>query len=65
MNARLWMMWWSGVFAVAAFVHLMRTLTNVSVVVGSLSIPRWLSWAVFPLAGLAAGWLMRRALANR
>ena len=59
---RLWMMWWSGVFSVATFVHLMRALSGVSVAIGRVSIPLSVSWVVFPITGFMAGWLMRKAL---
>lgn len=62
---RLWRMWWSGVFAVAAFVHLMRALANLSVTIGTVAIPMWVSWAVFPIAGFIAGWLTRIALERK
>ncbi len=62
---RLWRMWWSGVFAVAAFIHLMRALANLPVSIGTLAIPIWVSWVVFPLAGVLSGWLMRLALERK
>ena len=62
---RLRRMWWSGVFAVAAFVHLMRALANLSVTIGTLTIPMWVSWVVFPVAGFLSGWLMRIALERK
>ena len=58
---RLWMMWWSGVFAMAAFVHLLRALSGVLLVVGTVSIPVGVSWAVVLTGGAAASWLMRLA----
>ncbi len=61
---RLWMMWWSGVFTVVASVHVVRVVGHLSVVVGAVNLPMWISWVLFPLAGLAAGWLLARALAN-
>ena len=62
---RLWRMWWSGLFALAAFVHLLRALANVPVAIGMVAIPRWVSWVVVPVAGLMSGWLMRIALKRR
>jgi hypothetical protein len=51
-------MWWSGVFAVAAFVHLIRALAGFPVTVGMVAIPLWVSWVVGPVAGVMSGWLM-------
>lgn len=62
---RLWRMWWSGIFTVAAFVHLMRGLANIPVTIGTTAIPIWVSWVVFPVTGFMAGWLMRIALARK
>ena len=62
---RLWRMWWSGAFAVAAFVHLMRALANIPVTIGTVTIPIWVSWMVCPVAGLISGWLMRIALERK
>lgn len=62
---RLWQMWWSGLFAAAACVHVLRTLANVPVVIGTMAIPIWVGWVVFPLAGFVSGWLMRIALKRR
>lgn len=59
---RLWMMWWSGVFALATVVHLMRALANIPLIVGPVHVAVWISWVIFPLTGLAAVWLMRHAL---
>ena len=59
---RLWLMWWAGIFAAATIVHLMRALSGASVVIGTISIPLWVSWTVVPLAGCISGWLMRLAL---
>jgi len=59
---RLREMWWSGVFALAAFVHLIRAIIGLPLTVGTVSVPVWLSWIVASLAGLASGWLMQRAL---
>ena len=56
------MMWWSGAFALAALAHLLRAVSRVPVVVGSLSIPLWVSWLIAPLAGFASSGLVRRAL---
>jgi hypothetical protein len=58
-------MWWSGVFAVAAFVHLLRALANMPVTIGTVAIPMWVSWVVFPVAGFISGWLMRIALERK
>lgn len=55
---RLWTMWWSGMFTAAAFVHLVRALANMPVTIGTVSIPTWVSWMVFPVAAYIAGWLM-------
>lgn len=62
---RLWMMWWSGIFAVAAFVHLMRVLANLPITIGTVAIPMWVSWMVCPVAGVVSGWLMRIALEGK
>lgn len=62
---RLWLMWWSGVFTVVAFVHLVRSLANIPVTIGTVAIPAWISWVIFPMAGLIAGWLMCLALKQK
>ena len=59
---RLWRMWWSGVCSVVAVGHLVRTFGQVPVTIGTARIPIWVSWVIVPLAGAAAGWLMRTAL---
>lgn len=59
---RLWMMWWSGALGLAAFAHMLRALAGVTLSVGTVSIPVWVSWVVFPAAGIASMWLMRRSL---
>ena len=61
---RLWRMWWSGVFAVAAFVHGLRAMAHIPVTIGTVAVQIWVSWVVFPVAGFIAGWLMRIALAR-
>ncbi len=59
---RLWSMWWSGVFALAAGVHLVRTLAHIPVTIGTVAIPMWVSWVVCPIAGVLSAWLARIAL---
>ena len=51
--------------AVAALIHLMRALANIPVTIGTVAIPMWVSWVIFPLAGGLAGWLMRLALETK
>ena len=59
---RLWRMWGSGLLALVTAAHLLRALTGVQVVIGTIRIPVWVSWIVFPVAGFFSGWLMRLAL---
>mgnify|MGYP001578549838 CR=1 FL=1 len=59
---RLWRMWWSGLFALVSASHLIRSLGGIPVTIGTVSIPLWLSWVVFPIAGAVSGWLMSMAL---
>ena len=58
---RLWMMWWSGLLAAATFVHLLRTMTGLPVMIGTVAIPLWVSWVIVPVAGVLSLWLVRRA----
>ena len=58
---QLWLMWWSGLFAAATFVHLLRVALGVDVAIGALHIPMWLSWVIFPLAGAVSLGLVRKA----
>jgi hypothetical protein len=58
---RLWMMWWSGLFAAATFVHLLRVALGLDVAIGALHVPMWLSWVIFPLAGAVSLGLVRKA----
>ena len=58
---RLWLMWWSGLLAAATFVHLLRTLTGLPVVIGALAVPVWVSWVVVPTAGGVSLWLVQKA----
>jgi hypothetical protein len=58
---RGWMMWWSGCLATATFVHLGRGMTGIPVIIGTRTIPLWISWAVVVLAGVASLWLVRKA----
>lgn len=58
---RLWIMWWSGLLAIVAFVHLLRSVLGLSVLIGTVAIPLWVSWVVFPLASGGSLWLARRA----
>ena len=62
---RVWRMWWSGLFSMAALGHLARAFGHAPVTIGAVRIPVWVSWVVVPLAGGAAGWLMRTALEVR
>ena len=58
MNRRvLWRMWWSGVFATAMAVHVLRALSGVPVVVGSVDVPLWVSSVVVLVAGSLSAWL--------
>ncbi len=62
MDARsLWRMWWSGFFGLAGGVHLVRAVTGLPLAVGGTAIPLWVSWVVFPLAGLTSAWLIWRS----
>jgi hypothetical protein len=58
---RLWMMWWSGLLAMATFVHLLRVMTGLSVTIGAVAVPMWVSWAVVFVAGIISLWLVRVA----
>lgn len=58
---RLWMMWWSGAFATATFVHLIRVMSGASLVVGAVTIPLWISGVIVVAAGPLSLWLMQRA----
>ena len=58
---RLWKMWWSGVLAAATFAHLLRTMTGLPLIVGSVDVPLWVSWVIVPVAGGASLWLVRAA----
>ena len=55
------MMWWSGLLATATFAHLLRTMTGLSVTIGSVAIPLWVSWIIVPVTGLISLWLIRKA----
>jgi hypothetical protein len=46
----------------AGAAHVLRALANLPLAIGTVAVPIWVSWVVFPLAGLAAGWLMRHGL---
>ena len=56
---RLWMMWWSGLLAAAAFVHLLRAMLGMAVTVGTVEIPLRVSWIAGPVAGALSLWLAR------
>ncbi len=62
---RLWMMWWSGIFTVAALVHVVRAVANMPVTIGTVAIPMWVSWVMFPLAGFIAGGFMNLAVKKK
>ena len=61
----LWRMWWGGGLAMLSVGHLGRAFSQALAAIGSVTIPEWVSWVVFPSAGLAAVWLMRPALEER
>ena len=46
---RVWRMWWSGLFSMAALGHLARAFGHVPVMIGAVRIPVWVSWVVVPL----------------
>ena len=58
---RLWRMWWSGLLAIVTFAHLLRAVMGVPVTVGTIALPLWISWVIFPLAGMGSLWFARRA----
>jgi hypothetical protein len=62
---RLWMMWWSGLFAVVAAVHAVRAAASLPVLIGSVEIGLWISWLVFPAAAALSLILLRRARAAK
>ena len=55
------MMWWSGLLAMATFVHLGRAMSGVVVSVGGVAVPLWVSWVIVVVAGGASLWLIRKA----
>ena len=60
-----WMMWWSGCFATATFIHLLRVMTGLPVTIGAWAVPIWISWVILALAGGISVWLVQRAMADQ
>ena len=54
-------MWWSGFFALATGVHLLRAILQVPLQVGATEVPLWLSWVVAVIAGALSVACARRA----
>jgi len=53
-----------AIFAVVALAHILRVVMGWSVVIGTWTVPMWVSWAAFVVAGglscIALSFVMRR-----
>jgi hypothetical protein len=59
MNTKSYLLISAGVFALIAFLHLVRLFTHWTVQVGTLSFPLWGSWLVFLVAAVLSVWAFR------
>ena len=54
MNRKTYMTVTATLFLVVAIMHLLRIIFGWQVEIGGLSIPFWVSWLAFPIAGALA-----------
>lgn len=51
----------ASLFALMAIIHLMRLLTPFPVIIGTFSVPIWMSGVIFILSSMLSAWLFRSA----
>lgn len=53
------------IFAVVSLVHLLRVVTRADVVIAGYSVPIWMNWVGFVIAGTLSAWTWKLSVGPR